>query len=463
MVSKQQHSNSCARRIARYVKAAGGSHYEAALSVHRHCGISLLRAHRVAHGFTQIEAVELMKDTLRSHGMPGGGLSQQRLSQWEIGNDMPTPHYLDALCLLYSTRPDRLGFGHDYTDTKPALETGYRTALHQCTSQHSATSNTIFATGLPAVAGHPTGVPATGKAAVAYVTLLEELTEATGYTLCATPSMEFIPSRMIDLARIQAGLLSIRSTDLKRRLYRVLAWNATYIAFRLTDIAALEDTFDWLSMARHAARRANDASMEGWVAGHTGHACAYYGRSLKAGLTAARVAQTAGGRKPSASSAFGYMTEAGVQAYMGRHREALDAIHHADRMFNALSNTRTVSGGLHLTEYHLRLHQSHALTTIGAQPEAEARRNRALKLEDDCSEAVGNALLHLDEAALHISACDVEEGCRIITTTWNNLSPEYRIGLVPRRVTKILDTVKPAYAKHREIGALRDLLDATAF
>ena len=41
-------------------------------------------------------------------------LSHQRVSQWENGADVPSPRYLDALCRLYSSRPDKLGFGNDY-------------------------------------------------------------------------------------------------------------------------------------------------------------------------------------------------------------------------------------------------------------------------------------------------------------------------------------------------------------
>jgi len=43
------------------------------------------------------------------------GLSHQTVSRWETGADFPSSHYFDALCRLYHTRPDRLGFGHDYS------------------------------------------------------------------------------------------------------------------------------------------------------------------------------------------------------------------------------------------------------------------------------------------------------------------------------------------------------------
>src|SRR5690349_10055073 len=47
-----QHGSSCGRRIAEQIERVNGTKSHAALEIHRHCGVSLLRAHRIAYGYT---------------------------------------------------------------------------------------------------------------------------------------------------------------------------------------------------------------------------------------------------------------------------------------------------------------------------------------------------------------------------------------------------------------------------
>jgi hypothetical protein len=59
---------------------------DAAAAIHAHCGVSLLRAYRIAHGHTLLETVELLKTILRENGTPSEGLAHQRVSRWEKGS-----------------------------------------------------------------------------------------------------------------------------------------------------------------------------------------------------------------------------------------------------------------------------------------------------------------------------------------------------------------------------------------
>lgn len=456
-----QHNSSCGRRLVRDVMARGGSAYEAAQTVHRHCGVSLLRAHRIVRGYTLVEAVELLKDIMRAGGTPGEGLAHQRLSQWETGVDVPTPRYLDALCQLYRTRPDRLGFGHDYSDPAPSPTPEFEKTVDRRRFL-SSTAASAVSISAPFSVGQFAGddsVPRNGNSTAAYVNLLEELTEESGYALYSAPPAEFIPARMVDLARIEAFLLTSKAADVQRRMHRMFAINAGFIAIRLNDVAGVDDTFEWFNVARRSARRAGDASVEAWIAGHICDACACYGHSFKSGLAAARVAQSGGGRGyPNAPAVYGYLAEAGIQARMGRRRETLDAVRNADRMFTALADTETVADGLHVTEYFLRWHQSNALTVIGAKNHADPLRARALELPFSQQDQVGEALLRLDEAALHLGAGDLEQGCRTVTEMWDRLPAEFRVGQIPRRALQVLDEVEPSYAASRELRIAREML-----
>ncbi|MFD6161040.1 hypothetical protein ACFWF7_42860 [Nocardia sp. NPDC060256] len=305
--------------------------------------------------------------------------------------------------------------------------------------------------------GH-TDVPDRGRAAIAYLDFLEELTAAAGYMLYTAAPTDFIPARMADLARIKACLMTVRSPSIRRRLYRVSAINAGFIGIRIIDVASLDDALEWLGVAHRAGRSAGDVGIQAWIAGHVCTSCAWYGRFLESGLAAARMAQSAGDSRPNAAAVFGYLAEAGVQARMACRGEALAAIRAADRMFTALPEAETVADGCHITEYFMRWHQSVALTAIGARTDADALRTRALELPFSRQDEVGTAALHLDEAASKVEEGEVDWGCRIIAEVWERTPPEYRVGQIPRRALQILDSVKPADAAGTGVHAVRDLL-----
>ncbi|MBF6332422.1 hypothetical protein [Nocardia transvalensis] len=387
----------------------------------------------------------------------------KQLLRWENGWGVPTPGLLDALCALYGTRPDRLGFGHDYSDSESFPWSRSEETVGQGEFVSSAMAN-IGCASEPLARTEPLTddgcVPDRGRAALAYVNGIEERTEQAGYSLYTDAPTEFIPSRMVDLAHIEAGLLSIRTTDLLRRLHRMFAKNAEFVAIRVMDVARTDDALWWCSVARRAARRADDATMEAWIAGHIGSGCACAGGSFSDGLEAAHIAQAANGRHPSAAAVFGYLAEADVQARMGRLRETQEAIRHADRMFTALPEPETVADGYHVTEYLLRWHQSNALTAVGAHTEADELRTRALELPFSRQDQVGQALLHLDDAASKVAAGELDSACQVIADVWDRLPSEYRIGWLSRRALQILNGVNPADTATREVRAIRDLLQS---
>ncbi|MBF6332848.1 helix-turn-helix domain-containing protein [Nocardia transvalensis] len=417
--------------------AAGGSEGDAAFAVHRHCGVSLLRARRIVRGYTLVGAADQLKEILRSRGVPSEGLAHQQLSRWENGRDVPSSRYLDALCVLYRTRPDRLGFGHDYSDSWAIPQFGCEETVDRRAPSNPATI---------------------GKAAVAYLDHLEELTERAGYVLYTAAPTEFVPMRMADLARIKACLMSVRSADIRRRLYRLFAKNAGFIGIRIIDVAGLDDSLEWFGIARRASQLADDVGVEAWIAGHICTSCAWYGRFLDSALAAARMAQSAGGSRPNAAAVFGYLAEAGVQARMACRRETLAAVREADRLYAVLPETETVADGCHIIEYFLRWHQSVSLTALGATSDAEVLRTRALELPFSRQDPVGRLALHLDEAVAKVVEGELDRACRIIAEVWDRTPSEYRIGQIPRRAFQILDSVKPANAISSEVRAVRELL-----
>lgn len=426
---RSTHSVACGRKLARDVAENGGSTWDAVLAIHGHCGVSLLRAHRVAHGMTLAEVAKQVSEILRRDGIDSG-VVHQSISRWEKQLDLPSHRYLDALCQLYKTRTDRLGFGADYTheDNSDPYRTG----------PSDAQVGAVVA--LPPFPPSPLAQATArqNRAATSAVRNLEERTERSGYYINALPPSEFIEARMHDLAQVYGLLRTVRSDDSRQRLHRVEAKNAGFIAGRLGDVAELEEALGWFRLAQRAARQSGDAGLEAWVAGYVSYIHVCFRRSLDAGLAAARAAQSIGGPRPSPARVLGLLVEAGVHARRGRRRETLDAIHEAERVRERLPSSATEADGIGASEYRLRWHQAHNLGVLGEHRTAAELRRRALELPQAGPDLVGRAMLDLDEAVMLLRRGEVEHGCTRIRQIWQSLPAEYRPGLVTRRLSQIM-------------------------
>ena len=142
--------------------------------------------------------------------------------------------------------------------------------------------------------------------------------------------------------------------------------------------------------------------------GTLSHGYSCYGVSLAQGLNAAKAAQAINGSRHNHSTLFGYLAEAGNQARLRRRQETLEAVRHAQRIFEALPREQDVANGVKIPEYFLRWHQSNALSIIGEARLAGPLRMRALELPMGNIDLVGRALLGLDEASLMFRAGEVE-------------------------------------------------------
>jgi transcriptional regulator with XRE-family HTH domain len=72
-------------------------------------GITRLWAWRLAKDWTRSKLLERLRRT------GDASVDESMLWRWETGEREPSREHLDRLCSVYQTRPDLLGYGHDYT------------------------------------------------------------------------------------------------------------------------------------------------------------------------------------------------------------------------------------------------------------------------------------------------------------------------------------------------------------
>lgn len=74
-----------------------------------------LEVHRWARGWHRGEVSVRIDGLYEGDGLAPPGISDAELCRWEHGQRRPSDERIDYLCRLYATRPDRLGFGQDYS------------------------------------------------------------------------------------------------------------------------------------------------------------------------------------------------------------------------------------------------------------------------------------------------------------------------------------------------------------
>ncbi|HZV52958.1 MAG TPA: helix-turn-helix domain-containing protein [Candidatus Dormibacteraeota bacterium] len=82
-------------------------------------GISPLEAHRFAAGWTRQQLSRALDALYELDGLMPPQVSVSEICRWEHGRHQPNAERQQYLTRLYRTRPDRLGFGRDYSPREP--------------------------------------------------------------------------------------------------------------------------------------------------------------------------------------------------------------------------------------------------------------------------------------------------------------------------------------------------------
>ena len=76
-----------------------------------------LEAWRFANGWSRTELSVRLDALYEADGLAAPHLTSAELCRWEHGQRRPNDERIEYLCRLYGTRPDRLGFGIDYSSS----------------------------------------------------------------------------------------------------------------------------------------------------------------------------------------------------------------------------------------------------------------------------------------------------------------------------------------------------------
>lgn len=78
-------------------------------------GLLALEAHRLARSWSRPELSRRIDALYREDGLAPPQISGAEICRWEHGDRRPNDERIEFLCRVYQTRPDRLGFGYDFS------------------------------------------------------------------------------------------------------------------------------------------------------------------------------------------------------------------------------------------------------------------------------------------------------------------------------------------------------------
>lgn len=95
------HKTTCARSIRQREEAIGRTPRQIAALIHEHCGVTKLRAHRLARGKTLAQAGMELRQLTHQHDPQGPQVEGDQLGSWETGGR--TPGWPPLTCCVSTT------------------------------------------------------------------------------------------------------------------------------------------------------------------------------------------------------------------------------------------------------------------------------------------------------------------------------------------------------------------------
>ncbi|WP_282204567.1 hypothetical protein [Kitasatospora fiedleri] len=435
--------------------------------------VSLAQAHRLARGWTLAQACAAYRD-LRAP------VTVQQMSSWETGSVRPGETHLDGLCELYRTRPDRLGWGRDYTPAgQPDDPGGARPPLsgqvvRRGSTAASAEQRAILQDLLgglgPAIPGHVLHALAGARQGMAE-TLSDGLAETTidqlersaaelGQAYQVVPPARMLGGAVLDFVEVQQVLSRRQPADRRSRLCHVAAQLAGAAGMALVALGSQREAREWFRVAQLAAEETGDRALRAWLLCREA-VIPFYGGNPAAAARLAERARMVAGSTVCATAAWAPALEARSLARLGRDEDARAAMAIAVRAFERLDERHTADLAYGYTLRQLRWHVGSMHTALGDTRRAHLALDEALTLYSP-AERLDRALIALDQADGLIGVGEITTGAQVGVDALESLPDEHRTGIVVSRAREVLAAVPARAARGVAVAELRELVQPPA-
>lgn len=498
-MARGEHAPSCARQWRERAEAETWSTWHLVQTIHQCCRVSLLKAHRLARGWTARVAIDELADLCEQEHLDPPHANIDLLNAWENGRARPRADTLDRLARLYKANPVRLGLAADYTEDhepdrgvaipaartpQPAPQAITRpsdvpilipSAMHAPTTDGDDQGVRRRALFHDVLAG--TGGTANGR----LLAEVEELRRAMDRTLASgtvtedqmdrldetvlecrrdyltTAPLPMLCRLMLEFSDVQHLASQRQSGPIQCRLARVAAALALLSADALMKLGDIRQARAWYATAKTAADDTGDPQLRALVRAQEAMLPYYYG-DLTETVHLAREAQALGRAVPGSPTALAAAAEARALARLGDRAGATAALAQTQRLFAKIKTRSAGALAFDFTEQRLYLYMSGAYAHLPDLQHAERVHESALALHPAGRPGIDPALIRLDEATGLARGNREKEACELATQTLLALPADQRTSIVFVRARDVRSAVPIDRRRDKALKTLDEAL-----
>jgi transcriptional regulator with XRE-family HTH domain len=463
------------------------SPWQTAQAINSCCGVSLLKAHRLARGWSARQAIEELERLCETHSLGLPRASIDLLNAWENNRARPRPQTIDQIARLYSANAVRLGLAADYCDDGDGDGDGPNVVVVTPAHVVQADDTTARqARGVPtldpddeaerrALFHHAllsSGIPLNGRLLAEVERTRQDMdrTLATGTVSedqldrldeqVLRYRREYIKSAplpmlyrlMLEIADVRRLVSARQPAVTQRRLLNATTMLALLSADALMKLGDTRQAHAWYGTARAASDDMGEVRLRALVRAQEAMLPYYYG-DLGETVRLAREARMLAGSAPSSPAALGAAAEARALARMGEHQAARVALAEAERIFSRMPREGADHLAFRFSERRLQFYRMGTLIELG-----EAEQVQEWISRPSSPYTIDPALVLLDQAAHVAREGGYDEACRLAEQALTQVPPEHRTSIVVTRARSLLSTVPRGERRTPAARHLHDLL-----
>lgn len=480
-MARGEHSPACARRWREQAVSRQWSLWQTAQAITGCCGVSLLKAHRLARGWSARQAIEELERVCEAHALGLPRASIDLLNAWENNRARPRPQTIDQIARLYSANAVRLGLAADYCDDGDGPEVVVVAPAHTVHSDDAASQphgppadpddeaerralfhHALLSSGLPLNGRLLAEVERTrqdvdrtlavGTISEDQLDRLDEQVVRYRREYIKSAPLPMLYRLMLEIADVRRLVASRQPAVTQRRLLNATTMLSLLSADALMKLGDTRQAHAWYGTARAASDDMGEARLRALVRAQEAMLPYYYG-DLTETVRLAREARMLAGSAPSSPAALGAAAEARALARMGEHQAARVAMAEAERIFSRMPR----EGGDHLafrfSERRLQFYRMGTLIELGETEQVQEWISRSAS-----PYTIDPALVLLDQAAHLARDGGYDEACRLAEQALTQVPPEHRTSIVVTRARALLSVVPRGRRRTPAARHLHDLL-----
>ncbi|GGK76528.1 hypothetical protein Sme01_20810 [Sphaerisporangium melleum] len=487
-MARGEHAPACARRWREQAVSRQWTLWQTAQAINSCCGVSLLKAHRLARGWSARQAIEELERLCETHSLGLPRASIDLLNAWENNRARPRPQTIDQIARLYSANAVRLGLAADYTDDgegpnvvvvapnhivpapatpvdEPAVPRPQRTPATDQDDESERRAlfhHALLSSGLPLNGRLLAEVERTRQdmdRTLASATITEDQLDRLDEQVLRY-RREYIKSAplpmlyrlMLEIADVRRLVAVRQPAATQRRLLNATTMLALLSADALMKLGDTRQAHAWYGTARTASDDMGEVRLRALVRAQEAMLPYYYG-DLTETVRLAREARMLAGSAPSSPAALGAAAEARALARMGEHQAARAALAEAERIFSRMPREGADHLAFRFSERRLQFYRMGTLIELGEAEQVQEWISRSAS-----PYTIDPALVLLDQAAHVAREGDYDQACRLAEQALTQVPPEHRTSIVVTRARSLLAVIPRAQRRTPAARHLHDLL-----